>query len=228
MFVPLKFYWIIPLAMAILQVFMFEPDSPFCTYLVSGYTGISFWCISSTILVMTGTGTIAMVVFTVLSINTTKQTRSASGRDISSQEKFIQARILSCLLVAVFQWLMLSGYIILYGAWQSIPYDIVEVFTLFIWPVPAMLNPILYTLTTKEFGTFVAGIFPFKGEAWMLIFALSQDIYTITPSQASQAYSQICSNSHLQTTGTAEGNHSIFCLSYLHITVTWRPWPVAS
>ena len=146
LFIPLNFYWIILILFAALQSSCFTPQNPFCFHYISGEVEIKFILISIAHMIVNFVAMLAMLYLTHHSLKTAFQTRSACGRSASKQDMHMENRMRICTIASFCNWILISGFVISWMALTELPSPIMEAYILFIWPLSALINPIIYTV----------------------------------------------------------------------------------
>ena len=145
--ITLNLYLSLSLIPSILQVIFFVPVNPLCLQYGPRTTDILPWILCATFMLVNALIITTITCLLFCSLQAAIQTREISGRAESHQDISFQKHIRTCIAAAHMYGPILLVLVVLSAVDQFLPDMIEQIFSLFILPLPSIVNPFIYTLT---------------------------------------------------------------------------------
>ncbi len=150
MFIPFHFYWVVALCPAILLVHFFSPLNTMCLQFTGISTDTYFWIFDGIFILVHYGIIIVMDFFIIKSMKAATHARKTSGRDLSRQDISLYRHMVGCMGVVILYGLVFLSVVIPSEIWHYLSKMTQDTLFIFIWSIPSILNPIIYTLTRSN------------------------------------------------------------------------------
>ena len=151
------FVWGIALIMALLHIMIIVPRGNICLYLIERPPFSKAMAVTGTQSVMDVLYVIMILTITTFLLHLSQKSRIASGRAVSRNDYKLYVRSVLHMSNSVVAWLTPVIYVVAILPESYIPLLLMrDIISLFIVPVSTVIDPLVYSLSTKEFWPVVS------------------------------------------------------------------------
>ncbi len=150
------FYWIGPLILSLLQVMWISSDNIICLHFSSNSHNLRGIMIMIIRMVIDMIILLLTFAFSILAIFHVRKCAKNSGRKLSSSDRKLAIRTMLLNVTNLMPWLLVSIYLLVKFTSVNVPSDALNWITFTVMPCSALINPIMYTLSTKACLTLLA------------------------------------------------------------------------
>ena len=149
LFIPLYFHWLLPIIITVIHLVLITPTDPICSHLVQYPPTFTYIGVVTTALLIDCVLTVAITILSALALRKLEMSRISSGRQLSQSDKQLNVRTVVIMLFNILFTLLFLILTMIGITVTDLSGDIAEIITMFILPIPTIVDPIMYTLSTK-------------------------------------------------------------------------------
>ncbi len=149
-FIALYFHWLLAVIITIIHLVLVIPTDTMCSHLVQYPPTFIYIGVLTTTLAIDCILTVTITFLSGSALKMLYMSRISSGRQITEKDKQLNVRTVVIMVFNMIFMLLFLVFTILVMLVDDFADHVAEVFIMFILPVPAFVDPVIYTLTTNE------------------------------------------------------------------------------